>query len=204
MPKARSSTGETVRQTYQLHEKDDDWTRAGSLIREVLDDVARDRFVDTVAGAPASVRDHIFERASRYWKNVDAEIDQRIEDKVRSAPTISSEAAADVVIGEKGTRPEVTASVRKELAGAVSPSRPSHRPSVVLVISVLAPIRPSTIQAASALCLLRRVWGHRLRHRRFEIKAIVDANCRCTMKIYEFAVRRRRRSARASTENLLV
>ncbi len=71
---------EMVRQSYVLHAEDDDWAQAGLLVREVFDDAARDRFVDTVAGALSGVRDDVIE----YWKNVDAEIGKRIESKVRS------------------------------------------------------------------------------------------------------------------------
>jgi catalase len=77
--------GEMVRQAYQLHPEDDDWTQAGMLIREVFDDAARDRFVDTVAGALSGVRDDVLRRAFRYWKNVDSEIGKRIEEAALSA-----------------------------------------------------------------------------------------------------------------------
>lgn len=74
--------GAMVRQAYLLHAEDDDWTQAGTLIRDVFDDAARDRFVDTVAGALAGVRDDVLERALIYWKNVDDEVGKRIETNV--------------------------------------------------------------------------------------------------------------------------
>jgi catalase len=101
--------GEMVRQAYQLHAQDDDWTQAGSLIREVFDDDARGRFVETVAGALAGVRDDVLERTFIYWKNVDEEIGKLIEDKVRSSVAVSSDTADDVVIAEDGTSPRATA-----------------------------------------------------------------------------------------------
>jgi catalase len=76
--------GEMVRQAYRLHPEDDDWTQAGILVREVFDDGARERFVETVAGALTGVRADVLGRAFAYWKNVDAEIGRRIEAKVRS------------------------------------------------------------------------------------------------------------------------
>jgi catalase len=100
--------GEMVRQAYQLHAQDDDWTQAGSLIREVFDNDARDRFVETVAGALADVRDDVLERAFIYWKNVDDETGKRIEEKVHSSVAVSSDTAADVVIAEEGTSPSAT------------------------------------------------------------------------------------------------
>jgi catalase len=35
---------------YTLHAEDDDWGQAGTLVREVIDDAARDRLVSNVAG----------------------------------------------------------------------------------------------------------------------------------------------------------
>ena len=77
--------GEMVRQAYVLHTDDDDWTQAGVLVRDVFDDAARTRFVDTVAGALSGVHGAVLERAFQYWRNVDAEIGKRIEDKVSTA-----------------------------------------------------------------------------------------------------------------------
>ncbi len=74
--------GEMVRQAYALHADDDDWGQAGLLVREVFDDAARDRFVETVAGALAGVRQDVLERAFDYWHHVDTAIGKRIKDKV--------------------------------------------------------------------------------------------------------------------------
>ena len=89
--------GEMVRQAYSLHADDDDWTQAGTLVRDVFDDPERDRFVDTVAGALAGVRQDVLERALQYWRNVDADIGGRIEAKVGAnaemaeAPSVSAD-----------------------------------------------------------------------------------------------------------------
>ncbi len=77
--------GEMVRQAYELHADDDDWTQAGTLVRDVFDDAARDRFVDTVSGALDGVREDVLQRALRYWRNVDEGTGARIETKVRAA-----------------------------------------------------------------------------------------------------------------------
>ena len=53
-------------------------------MREVFDDAQRDRFVETVAGALGGVREDVLERAFVYWKNVDAEVGARIEQRVRA------------------------------------------------------------------------------------------------------------------------
>ena len=42
--------GDMVRSAYTLHAEDDDWGQAGTMVREVLDDAARERLVDNVVG----------------------------------------------------------------------------------------------------------------------------------------------------------
>jgi catalase len=93
--------GEMVRQAYTLHADDDDWTQAGTLVRDVFDDAARTRFVDTVAGALEGVRDDVLDRAFQYWRNVDADIGKLIESKVRS-----TDDAASIPGMEHGVHPE--------------------------------------------------------------------------------------------------
>ena len=69
--------------------RDDDFGQPGALVRRVWDDAQRDLFVDQVAGSLlGGVQDDVLERAFQYWKNVDAAIGKRIEEKVRagSAP----------------------------------------------------------------------------------------------------------------------
>ncbi len=76
--------GAMVRQAYTLRPDDDDWSQAGALVREVMDDAQRDRFVETVAGALGGVREDVLERAFVYWRNVDEETGKRIEERVRA------------------------------------------------------------------------------------------------------------------------
>ncbi|WP_370894611.1 catalase [Janibacter sp. GXQ6167] len=79
------SDGEMVRSAYTLHAEDDDFGQAGALVREVWDDAARDRFVETVVGALGGVTDDgVLERSLQYWKNVDADTGKRIEEGVRA------------------------------------------------------------------------------------------------------------------------
>jgi catalase len=67
-----------------LRPKDDDWTQAGILVREVMDDDARTRFVGNVAGHLADgVSEKVLLRAFEYWRNVDQEIGDRIQLAVR-------------------------------------------------------------------------------------------------------------------------
>lgn len=77
--------GAMVREAYTLREDDDDFGQAGTLVREVFDDAARERFVLTVAGhLLGGVSEPVLERAFAYWSNVDAEIGKRIEEAVRA------------------------------------------------------------------------------------------------------------------------
>lgn len=75
--------GDMVRQAYSPHVDDDDWTQAGTLVRDVFDDDERDRFVETVSGALTGVRADVLERAMQYWHNVDEKTGTRIEHAVR-------------------------------------------------------------------------------------------------------------------------
>ena len=76
--------GEMVRAAYTLREDDDDWSQPGALVRDVMDDAQRDRFVNNVAGHLAKgVSEPILERAFAYWRNVDKTIGDRIEKATR-------------------------------------------------------------------------------------------------------------------------
>jgi len=76
--------GEMVRTAYTLRPDDDDWTQAGTLVREVMDDAARERLVSNVAGhLRKGVSEQVLERAFEYWKNIDKETGDKIEAAVR-------------------------------------------------------------------------------------------------------------------------
>ena len=77
------SDGPMVRQAYTLRPDDDDFSQAGTLVREVFDDEQRDRFVDNVAGhVLGGVKEQTLPKVFAYWRNVDEEIGKRIEEKV--------------------------------------------------------------------------------------------------------------------------
>ena len=79
-----AATGEMVREAYALHAQDDDFGQARTLVNDVLDDAARDRFVGNVSGhLRDGVSEPILRRAFEYWRNVDSGIGRRIEDAVR-------------------------------------------------------------------------------------------------------------------------
>jgi catalase len=80
------ASGEFVRAAYTLRKDDDDWGQAGTLVREVMDDAARDRLVSNVVGALKSgVSEPVLERAFEYWRNIDKEIGDRIAKGVTSS-----------------------------------------------------------------------------------------------------------------------
>ena len=75
--------GEMVREAYTLREDDDDFSQPRALIRDVMDDAARERFVGNVAGHLCDgVSEKVLQRAFEYWRNVDEEIGRRIEQAV--------------------------------------------------------------------------------------------------------------------------
>ncbi|KNB51715.1 catalase [Streptomyces caatingaensis] len=78
-----SASGEMVREAYRLHREDDDWGQAGTMVRRVLDDAARDRLVDNVSGHLLNgVSRPVLDRALQYWRNIDKETGDRIATRV--------------------------------------------------------------------------------------------------------------------------
>ncbi len=76
--------GEMVRSAYTLRQDDDDFSQPGILVREVFNEEQRSKLVDQVAGSLlGGVREPVLGRAFEYWKNIDAEVGARIEEKVR-------------------------------------------------------------------------------------------------------------------------
>jgi catalase len=80
-----STSGDFVRSAYTLREEDDDFGQANTLVRNVMDDAQRDRLVETVVGhLGGGVSEPVLTRAFEYWKQIDAEVGQRIEEGVRA------------------------------------------------------------------------------------------------------------------------
>ncbi|MFF2084903.1 catalase [Nocardia sp. NPDC058176] len=78
--------GEMVRTAYTLRPDDSDFGQAHTLVREVLDDAARDRLVSNVVGHLLNgVTEPVLVRAFDYWRNIDTEVGDRIEQGVRAA-----------------------------------------------------------------------------------------------------------------------
>jgi catalase len=79
------SDGEMVRTAYTLRKDDDDYSQAGIMVREVLNDEQRARLVNNVAGhLGGGVSEPILARAFEYWRNIDKDLGDRIEQAVRA------------------------------------------------------------------------------------------------------------------------
>jgi catalase len=80
--------GEMVRSAYTLRRDDDDYGQAGTMVRDVLDDAARDRLVNNVVGHLLNgVSKPVLTRAFEYWQNIDKTLGDRIERGVLSKGT---------------------------------------------------------------------------------------------------------------------
>ncbi|MGH2886851.1 MAG: catalase, partial [Solirubrobacteraceae bacterium] len=78
-----AADGEMVRSAYTLRAEDDDFGQPGTMVREVLDDDARDRLVSNISGhLLKGVSDKVMARAIQYWKNVDQHLGERVEQAV--------------------------------------------------------------------------------------------------------------------------
>lgn len=87
-----SAEGEFVRAAYTQREDDDDFGQAGVLVREVMDDDARDRLVSNVAGHLSNgVSEPVLKRAFEYWHKIDQDIGERIEQSVRNREEVAAE-----------------------------------------------------------------------------------------------------------------
>ncbi len=77
--------GQAVRAGYIDHPEDGDFTQAGTLYREVLDDDARERLVSNIVGhVLGGVTEPVLSRVFEYWSNVDPELGKKVEEGVRA------------------------------------------------------------------------------------------------------------------------
>ena len=74
-----AARGEFMHAAYTSHKDDDDFVQAGTLVREVMDDAARDRLVSNVVGhLKKGVSRPVLERAFDYWRKIDESTGNRI------------------------------------------------------------------------------------------------------------------------------
>ncbi len=97
-PPSWHADGEITRAAYVSHAEDDDWGQPGTLVREVMDDEARERLVDNVVGHLLNgVSEPVLQRAFEYWRNIDKGIGDRI-----AAGVDSQRAEKDPKAAEQG------------------------------------------------------------------------------------------------------
>ncbi|AXK36154.1 catalase [Streptomyces armeniacus] len=78
-PAGWATEGEMVREAYKPRRDDDDWGQAGTMVRQVLDDAARERLVGNVSGhLLGGVSRPVLDRALQYWRNIDKDLGDRI------------------------------------------------------------------------------------------------------------------------------
>jgi catalase len=75
--------GDLTRGAYVRHAEDDDFIQAGILVREVLDDAARERLAGNIARAMQGVSEQVEGQCWTYWGRVD----ENLRDRVRTIYT---------------------------------------------------------------------------------------------------------------------
>jgi catalase len=76
-----------MRTAFETHAEDDDFGQAAALVRQVMDDAARDRLVaNTVAQLTNGVTEPVLLRAFDYLRKVDQSLGDRVEKGVRQRP----------------------------------------------------------------------------------------------------------------------
>jgi catalase len=77
--------GKAVRAGYIQHAEDDDFSQAGTLVREIMDDAARERLAGNIIGhASNGVTEEVLVRVFQYWSNVDPDLGKKVEEGVRA------------------------------------------------------------------------------------------------------------------------
>lgn len=80
-----NASGEFIRAAYTQRKDDDDWSQAGDLVRNVMDDEQRERLVSNVVGhLKKGVSEPVLKRAFEYWHNIDVNIGDSIKKRVKS------------------------------------------------------------------------------------------------------------------------
>ena len=99
---------ELARTAYEKHAADDDFSQPGTLVREVMDDAAREALVRNIVGhASDEVSSEMPLRVIAYWSRVDAQIGARVAAGLGhsngSSPSQELRAAQELVDSRAGT-----------------------------------------------------------------------------------------------------
>jgi catalase len=87
-PPSWYTAGEIVRTAFEEHAEDDDFVQVTALVRNVLDDAARDRLVGNIVGQLLNgVTEPVLQRTFGYLRNVDQSLGDRVEKGVRDGHT---------------------------------------------------------------------------------------------------------------------
>ncbi|MDH2455831.1 catalase [Corynebacterium bovis] len=77
--------GDLTRGAYVRHEDDDDFMQPGILVREVLDDAARERLAGNIARAMDGVSEQVEQQCYVYWSKVDENLGARVKELFQAA-----------------------------------------------------------------------------------------------------------------------
>ncbi|MDO4792401.1 MAG: catalase [Buchananella hordeovulneris] len=77
--------GAMVRAAYTLHSEDSDFGQAHTLVREVYNDEQRERLIQTVLGSLEGVREPVLSRVFDFWRNIDQEVGDTLEQRYRAS-----------------------------------------------------------------------------------------------------------------------
>ncbi|MCX7537944.1 catalase [Corynebacterium sp. P5875] len=69
-----------TRGAYVRHPEDDDFIQAGTLVREVMDDAARERLAGNIARTMDGITGEVEKRVYEYWTNVDGWLGNRVRE----------------------------------------------------------------------------------------------------------------------------
>ena len=99
---------ELARTAYEKHAADDDFSQPGTLVREVMDDGAREALVANIVGhASDEVSPDMQLRVIAYWSRVDPQIGARVAAGLGhsngSSPSQELRAAQELVDSRAGT-----------------------------------------------------------------------------------------------------
>lgn len=76
---------EPFRGAYVTHAADDDFSQAGDLVRNVMDDAERDRLAGNIARAMDGVTPEVEQRCYEYWGKVDAWLGEEVRRRFTAA-----------------------------------------------------------------------------------------------------------------------